>query len=306
MQSLWQENIQLFDQYLQFQRGLSLNSRAAYRRDVNKLVAFLRAYSPMPAPLTVSANHLETFVQTLAASGQRTQMRTRAGIQAFYRFLVDTGQLHTTPPTTFLQSSKRKLPLPTVLSIAEITQLLAAIDDRAPQGLRDRALVEVLYGTGLRVSELTDLQLGQVYFEEDLLRVQGKGSRERLVPLGEVAKQQLLRYMEITRKKAPQLPKHKGYVFLSHRGKQLSRITVFETIKALAKKAGLPATTSPHTLRHSFASHLLAGGASLATVQILLGHANPTTTALYTHLDQDHLEEVVETCHPYNIKMDQG
>jgi integrase/recombinase XerD len=295
----WPQAIKQFDGYLRLEKSLSPNSVEAYRRDVRKLHQWLELENLKAGPLQVTTRLLRDFLATLTDLGlsSTSQARTLSGIKAFYEFLIMEDLLKLDPTDT-LESPKAGRHLPDTLSYPDIERLLAAIDLSTSEGLRSRALLEVLYSSGLRVSELCDLKLSNLYFEQGFMRVLGKGNKERLVPVGREAVKHLHFYLGGVRQHLNVQSGDEDTVFLSHRGKQLSRITVFTTIKKLAQLAGLRQTISPHTLRHSFATHLLEGGADLRAVQEMLGHISITTTEIYTHLDRDYLRQVITEFHP--------
>ena len=275
----WPQAIKQFDGYLRLEKSLSPNSVEAYRRDVRKLHQWLELEKLKAGPLQVTTRLLRDFLAALTELGlsSTSQARTLSGIKAFYEFLIMEDLLKIDPTDT-LESPKAGRHLPDTLSYPDIEDLLAAIDLSTSEGLRSRALLEVLYSSGLRVSELCDLKLSNLYFEQGFMRVLGKGNKERLVPIGREAVKHLHFYLGGVRQHLTVQPGAEDLVFLSMRGRQLSRITVFTTIKKLAELAGLRQTISPHTLRHSFATHRLDGGADVRVVQELLGHASVTTT----------------------------
>jgi len=289
----WPQAIKQFDGYLRLEKSLSPNSVEAYRRDVRKLHQWLELENLQAGPLQVTTRLLRDFLATLTGLGlsSTSQARTLSGIKAFYEFLIMEDLLKIDPTDT-LESPKAGRHLPDTLSYPDIESLLAAID------LSTRAVLEVLYSSGLRVSELCDLKLSNLYFEQGFMRVLGKGNKERLVPIGREAVKHLHFYLGGVRQHLTVQPGAEDLVFLSMRGRPLSRITVFTTIKKLAELAGLRQSISPHTLRHSFATHLLEGGADLRAVQEMLGHVSITTTEIYTHLDRDYLRQVITEFHP--------
>ncbi len=295
----WPILLQQFATYLRLERSLSPHSVAAYLQDVNKLRQFLQTDHPGLQPLTVEPQHLQAFLVQLHAAGTRatSQARILSALRSFYKFLFLEEYL-TVDPTALVESPKIGRKLPHTLEVHEIEALLQAIDHSKPTGMRNRAILETLYSAGLRVSELTELKLSHLYAEEGFLRVLGKGNRERLVPIGQVGLKYLRIYIEAIR---PHLPVQKdfvNYVFLNSHGKRLSRHMVFVIVKALAQKIGLKKTISPHTFRHSFATHLIEGGADLRAVQEMLGHQAITTTEIYTHLDRHYLKQMIQSFHP--------
>ena len=297
----WSSYIKQFSDYLKLERSLSVNSIDAYTRDVEKLNQYLEMKEPT-SPMKVSAKQLQGFIEYINGLGMSaySQARILSGIKAFYKFLM-IEELIENDPTSLIEGPKLGRKLPDTLDYPEIVKLLEAIDLSTPEGARNRAMLEVLYSSGLRVSELVDLRMANVYFDIGFLRVVGKGNKERLVPCGRDALKYLKTYVEDTRGKPPTVPPQKSfesYVFLNRRGKKLTRVMVFLVIKDLAERIGLKKSISPHTFRHSFATHLIEGGADLRAVQEMLGHESITTTEIYTHLDRDYLRQVIKEFHP--------
>ncbi|WP_035567502.1 site-specific tyrosine recombinase XerD [Hymenobacter sp. IS2118] len=295
----WPQAIKQFEGYLRLEKSLSPNSVEAYVRDVSKLQQFLLMGKVHAGPTQVTTVLLREFLATLQGLGlsATSQARTLSGLKAFYSFLIMEDLLKLDPTDT-LEAPKTGRHLPDTLSYPEIETLLAAIDLSTDDGLRARALLEVLYSSGLRVSELCDLRLSNMYAEQGFVKVVGKGNKERLVPIGREALKHLNFYLSGVRGHLDIKSGAEDVVFLSQRGRPISRITVFTTLKKLAEQAGLRKTISPHTLRHSFATHLIEGGADLRAVQEMLGHASITTTEIYTHLDRDYLRQVITEFHP--------
>ncbi|WP_046242702.1 site-specific tyrosine recombinase XerD [Hymenobacter terrenus] len=295
----WPQALKQFDGYLRLEKSLSPNSVEAYVRDATKLQQFLLMEKLHLGPLQVTTPVLRDFLTTLQGLGlgATSQARTLSGLKAFFSFLIMEDLLKLDPTDT-LEAPKTGRHLPDTLSYPEIEQLLAAIDLSTDDGLRARALLEVMYSSGLRVSELCDLRLSNMYAEQGFVKVLGKGNKERLVPIGREALKHLNFYLSGVRGHLDIKSGAEDFVFLSQRGRPLSRITVFTTLKKLAEQAGLRKTISPHTLRHSFATHLIEGGADLRAVQEMLGHASITTTEIYTHLDRDYLRQVITEFHP--------
>lgn len=295
----WTIYLKQFEGYLRLEKSLSGNSVEAYARDAAKLRQFLESRQLSTSPQQVTTAQLREFLAWLGELGMSatSQARTLSGLKAFYSFLIMEDQL-SVDPTDTLEAPKTGRKLPDTLSYEEILQLLEAIDLSTNEGTRNRALLEVLYSSGLRVSELTELRLSNIYVEQGFLRVTGKGNKERLVPIGRDALKHLGFYLSGVRSHQTIQPGHEDVVFLNKRGTKLSRVTVFTTIKALADKAGIRKTISPHTFRHSFATHLIEGGADLRAVQEMLGHESITTTEIYTHLDRDYLRQVITEFHP--------
>ncbi|GAA4350234.1 site-specific tyrosine recombinase XerD [Hymenobacter saemangeumensis] len=295
----WPQAIKQFEGYLRLEKSLSPNSVDAYVRDVTKLQQFLITERVHARPDQVTTRLLRDFLATLEGLGlgATSQARILSGLKAFFSFLIMEDLLKLDPTDT-LEAPKTGRHLPDTLSYPEIEQLLAIIDLSTDEGLRARALLEVLYSSGLRVSELCDLRLSNIYADQGFMKVLGKGNKERLVPIGREALKHLNFYLSGVRGHLDIKPGHEDFVFLSQRGRQLSRITVFTMLKDKAEQAGLRKTISPHTLRHSFATHLIEGGADLRAVQEMLGHASITTTEIYTHLDRDYLRQVITEFHP--------
>lgn len=254
---------------------------------------------PKVSPLTLTTKHLQGFLQFINELGMSaySQARILSGIKSFYKYLLFE-ELITKDPTELIEGPKIGRKLPDTLSYPEIENLLNAIDLSKPEGGRNRAMLEVLYSSGLRVSELVDLKLTNVYFDIGFLRVIGKGNKERLVPIGRDAMKHLKIYLEEIRVHIPVKKGFEADVFLNKRGSRISRVSVFTIIKELAQRIGLNKTISPHTFRHSFATHLIEGGADLRAVQEMLGHESITTTEIYTHLDRDYLRQVITEFHP--------
>ncbi|WP_324677729.1 site-specific tyrosine recombinase XerD [Hymenobacter sp. GOD-10R] len=295
----WSVSIKQFEGYLQLEKSLAANSVEAYVRDIHKLRQYLEI-SKLPAgPDKVTTRLLRDFLTWLGELGMTStsQARTLSGIKAFYNFLIMEDML-LLDPTDTLEAPKIGRKLPDTLSYEEITQLLEAIDMSTNEGTRNRAIIEVLYSSGLRVSELTELRLSNLYVEQGFVRVTGKGNKERLVPIGRDALKHLGFYLTGVRTHLEIKPGNEDIVFLNRRGTGLSRIMIFNVIKDLAARAGIRKTISPHTFRHSFATHLIEGGADLRAVQEMLGHESITTTEIYTHLDRDYLKQVITEFHP--------
>ncbi len=293
----WPQAIDAFQDYLRLERSQSSNTVEAYLRDARNLALHL---GPQSIPAEVSVTQLKTWVNTLFELGVavNTQARMISGVKAFFKFLLHQGWIAESPASQ-LSAPKTQRKLPEVLSFEEIEALIKAIDHSTPEGMRNRAIIETLYSSGLRVSELTSLKKGHLFFDTGFVKVIGKGEKERFVPIGAVAIKQLRLYLEQVRPALKKIAKgHEDFVFLNRRGKQLSRVMVFLIVKELAHKAGIQKTVSPHTFRHSFATHLVEGGADLRAVQEMLGHESITTTEIYTHLDMSFLQQTIEQYHP--------
>ncbi len=299
---MWENEIQSFGHYLRIERGLSGHSLEAYIRDIRKLATYL---TPLQTPvLAVKENQILDFLTDLHSLGieASTQSRCLSGIRSFFQYLVFEGRIPM-DPTVHIKSPQKGRKLPDTLSFDEINLILEANDMSTNEGVRNRTMFEFLYGAGLRVSELVGLKLTDVYIENGFIKVCGKGDKERLVPAGRDAFTYLKLYLEHIR---PQIPVKKSavnYVFLNRRGSPLSRVMVFIICKNLAQKAGIQKTISPHTFRHSFATHLIEGGADLRAVQEMLGHESILTTEIYTHLDRAYLSQMVRDFHPLNKKL---
>lgn len=290
-----------FSVYLTVEKGLSVNTTEAYGDDVGKLVAYLQ--SEGVAVEQVTLENLNNFLCTLrdVGIGPRSQARIISGIKSFYKFLKMEGYVDKNP-TRMLESPKIGRHLPEVLSLEEIDAMIACIDMGKAEGQRNRAIIETLYGCGLRVSELVGLRISQVYFDEEYVIVEGKGDKQRLVPISLEALEQISLYMEQTRSHQVAKRGCDDILFLNRRGGALSRVMVFYIIKELCELAGIRKTVSPHTLRHSFATHLLEGGANLRAIQQMLGHESITTTEIYVHIDRSRLREEILQHHPRNRK----
>lgn len=296
---MWTPLIRQFRHYLKLERSLSENSIEAYTLDVQKLADFSEREFPQKNPLELELEHLRRFVNTLAALeiSAYTQARIISGIKAFYRFLMYEDRIKE-DPAQLLEAPKIGRKLPDTLSYPEIEQLLEAIPLGEPEGHRNRAMLEILYSSGLRVSELVELKKSQVFADIGFLRVVGKGNKERLVPIGKDALRYLKIYQEQVRVHQTPTKGNEEYVFLNRRGQKLTRVMIFLIIKKTAEQAGIKKNISPHTFRHSFATHLIEGGADLRAVQEMLGHESITTTEIYTHLDRDYLRQVLTEFHP--------
>lgn len=287
-----------FKQFLRLERSLSENSIAAYLTDVDKLKQYCDLYVHKD-PVELQTSHIRGFLEWINALGlaAHTQARILSGIKAFYQFLL-LEEAIATNPAHLIEAPRLGRKLPDTLNIVEIDQLMAAIDLSTPEGARNKAMLEILYGCGLRVTELVHLKLSHTFLEIGFIKVVGKGNKERLVPIGSEATKYLNIYVNEVRIHAKIKKGKEDHVFLNRFGSSLSRITVFNIIKDLAIKAGIKKSISPHTFRHSFATHLIEGGADLRAVQEMLGHESITTTEIYTHLDRDYLHSVIKSFHP--------
>lgn len=295
----WERYIKQFVSYLKIERGLAENSIFAYQQDVVKLKEFCEAIHLDPEH--VQTAHLKQFIATLFDYGlsARSQSRIISGWKQFFYFLL-LEDVRKDDPSEGLEMPKIGRKLPEVLTIKEIDAMIAAIDLSTNEGQRNRAIVETLYSCGLRVSELVGLRFEDCYFEEGFIRVIGKGNKERLVPVSPSVVEEVTAYVSHIRSSLAVVKGHESYVFLNRRGAQLTRVMIFTIIKNLAFAANIKKNISPHTFRHSFATHLIEGGANLRAVQDMLGHESITTTEIYTHLDQRFLRNAILTYHPRN------
>ncbi|MEJ5054551.1 site-specific tyrosine recombinase XerD [Sphingobacterium sp. MYb382] len=286
-----------FKRYLQFERSLSQNSIDAYLNDVNKLESFC-TYKQLDLA-EVNTRNIQQFLMFVNEFhiSPYTQARLLSGLKTFFAFLQLEYELPTNP-AALLETPRISRKIPSVLNIQEIDQLIAAIDLSSAEGTRNKAILETLYGCGLRVSELVNLKISNLFLDVEFVKVEGKGNKERLIPIGQQAIKYLKIYLAEIRPNQPIKAGQEDYVFLNRRGSQLSRVMVFIIIKDLAKKINLTKVISPHTFRHSFASHLVEGGADLRAVQDMLGHESITTTEIYTHIDKDYLQSVITQYHP--------
>ncbi|MEM8893328.1 MAG: site-specific tyrosine recombinase XerD [Bacteroidota bacterium] len=296
---MWEIYIKQFKNYLKLERSLSENTVEAYLHDIKMLADFLRLKSIDRSPTKIEGTDLHDFIEHIAELGLSayTQARVISGLKSFYKYLLFEGEIRT-DPMELIDTPKLGRKLPDTLSVTEIDKLLDAIDMSTAEGTRNRAIIETLYSSGLRVSELVNLSMQNLYFDVGFLRVIGKGNKERLVPVGSTAQKFIKMYIDGYRVHMNIKPGHESFVFLNRRGAQLTRVMIFTIIKNLAKTAGINKNISPHTFRHSFATHLIEGGADLRAVQEMLGHESITTTEIYTHLDRDYLRQVITEFHP--------
>ncbi len=295
----WDNALTDLRMHLKLERSLSDRTVEAYLRDVGKLRTYATSQTPPLAPEAVQLDDLQAFITSVAKHGlgATSQARLLSAVRGFYRSLRREKAIEE-DPTELVQSPRIARKLPVFLSVLEIDAMIAAIDMSKPLAHRDRAMLETLYGCGLRVSELCGLRRSWLHFSEGFIRVVGKGDKERLVPIGPKAMRQITSYVDQERVHLPRRPKTEDFVFLNARGGALSRMAVFNLVKTLAVKAGIGKTISPHTFRHSFATHLVEGGADLRAVQEMLGHASITTTEIYTHLDREYLRSNIMQFHP--------
>ena len=293
----WNHAINDFKDYLKIERGLSENSITSYENDINKLKSFLNDKGKI-SPLNVSADYIKEFVYNISKEVKaNSQSRIISGLKSFYDYLLFE-KLIKINPVSNIESPKLRRKLPSTLSIEEINSMINNIDKTKKESERNIAIIETLYGCGLRVSELINLKISDLYFEEDFVKVTGKGNKQRLVPVSEVNKQCINTYLINSRTKLNIDSRSSDIIFLNRNGYKLTRAMIFTIVKSLSKKAGIKKTISPHSFRHSFATHLLENGADLKTIQQLLGHESITTTEIYMHLDNKALVNVMKKFHP--------
>jgi integrase/recombinase XerD len=296
---MWKIYKKGFKAYLQLEKSLSENSVMAYLHDIDKFTQFLSLQNEEIVPANIELALLEDFLLWINDLGMTpsSQSRIISGLRSFYKYCLQE-QISSTDPTALLETPKLAKKLPDVLSFSEIEKIIKAIDASTPEGTRNKAIIETLYSCGLRVSELINLKLSCLYMDAEYVRVTGKGDKERLVPIGASAIKYITIYRENIRVHLPVIPGNEDIVFLNRRGKKLSRVMIFLIIKELAKKAKINKNISPHTFRHSFATHLVEGGADLRAVQEMLGHESITTTEIYTHLNREYLRDTLQQFHP--------
>ena len=300
--SNWKPYLKGFEAYLLLERSLSTNTAQAYLSDLGKLQQFLKLKNYPHSPLEIGAPQLEEFLRWLNQLGlaARSQARLISALKTFYKYLI-LENLTEADPTELIDAPRLGRKIPEVLSYQEIQRLLAAIDLSHPQGTRNRAMLETLYACGLRVSELTQLRLSNLFLDIGFVKVIGKGDKERIVPIGEEAIKHIHLYVQSDRRSQMNIKKgHEDILFLNRRGRALTRVMVFHVVKEAAAAAGIEKNVSPHTFRHSFATHLIEGGADLKAVQDMLGHESIITTEIYTHLDTDFLRQTILLYHPRN------
>lgn len=294
----WQHALKDYQLYLKIERGLSKNSIANYTLDVKKLILFLEDKNITDSPISISTETIQQFVyETAKLVNARSQSRIISGLRSFFNYLVFEDYIKTNP-LELIESPKIGRKLPDTLSEEEIDTIINAIDLSKPEGERNRAMLETLYGCGLRVSELINLKISDLFFDEGFIKVTGKGDKQRFVPIVSITQKFINLYRTEIRNHISIKAGFEDTLFLNRRGKQLTRAMVFTIIKQLAEKIGLKKSVSPHTFRHSFATHLLQNNADLRSIQLMLGHESITTTEIYVHLDKSHLTKVVEKYHP--------
>ncbi|CAH8294331.1 integrase/recombinase XerD [Mariniflexile fucanivorans] len=299
----WENALKDYQLYLKIERGLSKNSIDNYSLDVKKLIGYLEEHAINKSPISIKTDTIQQFIyETAKIVNTRSQSRLISGLRSFFSYLVFEDYI-TTNPLDLIESPKIGRKLPDTLSINEIDDLINAIDlsqqyNNINIGQRNKAILETLYGCGLRVSELTNLKISDLFFEEGFIKVTGKGDKQRFVPIVSDTQKYINIYRNEVRTHINIKPEFKDTLFLNHRGKQLTRAMIFTIIKQLAEKIGLKKNISPHTFRHSFATHLLENNADLRSIQLMLGHESITTTEIYVHLDKSHLAKIVEKYHP--------
>lgn len=294
----WNNSITDYKNYLRIERGLSDNTISNYSRDLTKLTKFLEEHTITKSPITISKEEVQQFIYQIAKEVQpRSQARIISGLKGFFNYLIFE-DYRKDNPTDLIESPRIGRKLPDTLAEEEIDALIAAIDLGHPQGERNRAMLECLYACGLRVSELISLQLSDLYFEEGFISVTGKGDKQRFVPISSHTQKYITIYRNEVRVHRHPKPEYTNTLFLNRRGRQLTRAMVFTIIKDLAVKAGIQKIISPHTFRHSFATHLLQNGADLRSIQQMLGHESITTTEIYMHIDRSQLSDVLQKYHP--------
>ena len=296
---MWEPYKKGYKAWLQLERSLSDNSVEAYLRDIDKLTGYLRVTGTPKSPDAIDLKDLQQFLQWIAGLelNAASQARILSGIRSFFKYCF-IEQIVRIDPTTLLESPKLKRALPDVLTFDEIEAIIGCIDLSKPEGGRNKAILETMYGCGLRVSEVVGLRLSCLYLDEGYIRVIGKGDKERLVPIGDSAVKYIRIYQQEIRVHVRLKPGNEDILFLNRRGSKLTRVMIFVLLKELVRQAGISKQISPHTFRHSFATHLVEGGADLRAVQEMLGHESITTTEIYTHLDREYLRETLHRYHP--------
>ena len=294
----WNQAIKDYKSYLKIERGLSLNSIVSYENDIISLKNYILDNKIKESPIECTPDTLNSFIYNSSKKNSpRSQARKISGLKSFFKFLVFEGYLKSSPMSN-IESPKLGRKLPDILNVEEISQMINSINIKEKFGQRNKTIIEILYGTGIRVSELIELKISNIFFKENLIRVLGKGDKERFVPIGLKAKKSIIDYINNDRKYKKIEESSNDILVLSKYGKKITRHMIFTLIKNISKKSGITKKISPHTFRHSFASHLLKNGADLRTIQLILGHENITTTEIYTHLDSKHLLNVMKKYHP--------
>ena len=294
----WTTYIKSYQSYLRIERGMSKNTIDNYSFDIERLCLFLEENSISVSPITISEETIQQFIYHIAKQlNARSQARIISGLKSFFSYLIFE-DYRSDNPLELIETPRIGRKLPDTLSIVDIDRLIAAIDLSSNEGERNRAMLETLYGCGLRVSELVTLKISDLFFEEGFVKITGKGNKQRFVPIGSYTQKYIAIYKDNVRSHLNIQKGHEDTLFLNRRGRQLTRAMIFTIIKDLAVKIDLNKTISPHTFRHSFATHLLENGADLRNIQLMLGHESITTTEIYVHLDRKHLSEIMNTFHP--------
>ena len=294
----WNQAIKDYKSYLKIERGLSLNSIVSYENDIISLKNYILDNKIKESPIECTPDTVNSFIYNSSKKNSpRSQARKISGLKSFFKFLVFEEYLKSSPMSN-IESPKLGRKLPDILNVEEISQMISSINIKETFGQRNKTIIEILYGTGIRVSELIELKISNIFFKENLIRVLGKGDKERFVPIGLKAKKSIIDYINNNRKYQKIEESSNDILVLSKYGKKITRHMIFTLIKNISKKSGITKKISPHTFRHSFASHLLKNGADLRTIQLILGHENITTTEIYTHLDSKHLLNVMKKYHP--------
>ncbi len=294
----WSPYIKSFQSYLKIERGLSKNTIANYTFDLERLCAFLNENTISVSPENISEETIQQFIYAVSKEvNARSQARIISGLRSFFSYLIFE-DYRTDSPMELIEAPKIGRKLPDTLSVEDIDNLIAAVDLSTPEGERNRAILETLYSCGLRVSELISLKISDLFFDEGFIKITGKGNKQRFVPIAQNTQRFIELYKNTIRNQLNIAKGHEDTLFLNRRGKQLTRAMVFTIIKTLAVKINLQKNISPHTLRHSFATHLLENGADLRSIQMMLGHESITTTEVYVHLDRKHLTQIIHTFHP--------
>ena len=294
----WKDALNDFALYLKIERGMSKHTVNNYTFDVQKLALYLETHEMLLTPLQITTEHVQGFIYEMAKElNPRTQSRLISGLRSFYDYLIFENYCESNPLER-IEAPKIGRKLPDTLSVKDIDLIVAAVDLSKPQGERNRAIIETLYSCGLRVSELTELKISDLFFEEGFIKVTGKGNKQRFVPIGPLTQKYINLYKDHVRVQMKIEPAFNDTLFLNRRGKQLSRAMIFTIVKTLALEAGIQKNISPHTFRHSFATHLLENGADLRAIQMMLGHESITTTEIYMHVDKSHLKDAMLKFHP--------
>ncbi len=297
----WNQAIKDYKSYLKIERGLSLNSIVSYENDTLSLKNYILDNKIKESPIECTPDTVNSFIYNSSKKNSpSSQARKISGLKSFFKFLVFEGYLKSSPMSN-IESPKLGRKLPDILNVEEISQMISSINIKEKFGQRNKTIIEILYGTGIRVSELIELKISNIFFKENLIRVLGKGDKERFVPIGLKAKKSIIDYINNDRKYQKIEESSNDILILSKYGKKITRHMIFTLIKNISKKSGITKKISPHTFRHSFASHLLKNGADLRTIQLILGHENITTTEIYTHLDSKHLLNVMKKYHPRSM-----